>query len=206
MRSTLCRLALTAALGAATLAGCGDDADTSDGQAPAADPDAATSTGGSDGAEEATWPPVDGLGSGAAGEVTVDGVTYAIDATRLCDMTDFFAGEGRTRDLHVEGIGLVDPDDEYSETVEVTVFTGTTDNPERQLQGLGWDGPEGLFEGEATGGDGAWMVVSDSIDGPPLEIGDRITGELRLRSTMGREPVSASIDVEHPTGDPVPCD
>lgn len=189
------------------LAACGDDdapAESSS-DAPTNDTTSSPAPGDATDGDDASWPPAEAAGTGQAGEVTVDDVTYQIDATRVCDLTDFYAGDGRTRDLHIEGIGIVDPDDRFSETVEIVVFTGTGSR-DRRLQGVGWDGPEGLFEGEALGNDDSWMVVSDPLDGPPLEIGDRVSGELVLRSAMGSDPVTASVDIEHPTDDAEPCD
>lgn len=204
MRTRLFRpLAALILLGCA-LAACSDDDGATEPSSDTPANDATPSPDGehdTDGDDEA-WPPADAAGTGQAGEVTIDGVTYGIDATRACDLTDV---QGGTRDTQVEGIGVIDPDDDFADPVVITVFTGTADR-DRSRQGVEWNGPEGLFEGSAIGNDDNWMVVSDRLDGPPLEIGDRVNGELPLQSALGRDPVTASVDIEHPTGAAVPCD
>lgn len=208
MRHRPLRALLALLLAAGLLAACGNDDDapttpSGDTTAPAdgnGDSNGDTDSNGDDGA----WPPGDSAGSGAAGTVTIDGTTYTIDAVRECDVTDFFDGDDRERTFMMQGIGLVDPDDEWSDEVVVTVYEGITTNPDRDMQGIGWNGPEGLYDGLATGND-VWTVVSDMIDGPPLEFGDRITGELNLRSNLGNPPVDATVDLEAPATGPVDC-
>lgn len=173
------------------LASCGDDDEAADDE-----PGAAPIDDDAGGAEVATdaWPPADLTGDGSAGSIVVDGTEYAIDVVRRCDLDGFFAGEGRQRELEVQGAGLADPSDELSEAVEVSVFTGTQQSPEAESQGVGWDGPEGLYDGYETG------------PNRPLEVGnDRITGTMLLRSALGNPPVEATVDLAVPDSGPVAC-
>ena len=191
------------------LAACGNDDD--DSAAPGTDDNETTTPADDNGDNGAgggeTWPPDEGRGEGAAGTVTIDGATYGIDAVRECDLTDFFDGDDRERTYMVEGIGLEDPDDEWSGDVVVTAYTGTMSNPDKDMQGIEWSGPEGRYEGLASGTGDSWTVVMDGLDGPPLDLdGDRITGELNLRSHLGSPPVDATVDLATPTTGPVDCD
>lgn len=207
MRVSL-RLVAALLFTAGLVAGCGgDDGDSTtngadDGDATAEAPtdndgDNGNGDEGSDG-----WPDTDLAGSGDAGTVTIDGVEYGIDETRLCDPSDIEMGDGHERTYQLQGTGLADPEDEFSEAVEVNVFTGERTNPEQDSQEIEWDGPEGLYSGEATGGGDTWTRATENLDGPPLEIGDdRATGELTLSSTLGDPPVEATVDLEVPSGE-----
>lgn len=183
----------------------GDDGVTA-GEAP--DPGEESSDdgdGGPDGLDLSTWPPEELPGTGGAGTVTIDGASYEMDVVVECDLTDFFAGDRREREWEIQGAALENPDEPWGDVLVVKAWTGTMSNPESDEQGIGWDGPEGLYEGSASG-NGVWQEASNALDGPPLQIGDeRVTGELRLRSALGSEPVAATIDLSLPDVDGVVC-
>lgn len=209
MRTRSLRALTALLLAVGLMAACGNDDDTA---TPGPDDDGATAPvddGGSNGGgDDDAWPPSDLRGTGAAGTVTVDGTTYTIDAVRECDVTDFFVGDNAERQYMVEGIGLEDPEVDWSDEVVITVYTGIQTNPDQDEQGMGWDGPEGLYDNSAVGvGDGPWTSGTDTLDEPPLEISDdRITGELFLRSSLGNPPVDVTADIATPTTGPVDCD
>ena len=212
MRTRSLRALIALLVASTVLVACGDDDDTAatgpgdDGEATSTDEDGSDDRGG--GGDDGAWPPADLRGTGAAGTVTVDGATYEIDAVRECDVTDFFVGDNAERTYMVEGIGLEDPEVDWSDEVVITVYTGIQTNPDQDEQGMGWDGPEGLYDNSAVGvDDGPWTSGTDSLDGPPLDItDDRITGELFLRSSLGNPPVDVAVDIATPTTGPIDCD
>lgn len=211
MRTRSLRALIALMLAAGLMAACGNDDDTAapgpgdNGEEAPIDDGDSDNDGGNDG-DDGAWPPGDARGAGDAGTVTVDGTTYAIDAVRECDVTDFFAGDNAERTYMVEGIGLEDPEVDWSDEVVITVYTGTRTNPEQDAQGMSWDGPEGLYDNSAVG-NGTWTSGTDTLDGPPLDItDDRIAGELFLRSSLGNPPVDVTVDIATPTAGPVDCD
>lgn len=192
-------LASAALLGAAA---CGDD-------------DTTVTSPGDGGTEENgvedAQPSEELRGSGRAGTVRVDGIEYLIDEVRLCDVTDFFAGDNRTIEWRVEGTGLADPDRELSEETRVAVSIGESVRGggdrayHREMHSLYWRGPDGIIDMEALREERGWQLAiggpGSELDGPPLEITeDRITG-----SITERDGTEISVDLAQPSGGPVDC-
>lgn len=214
MPTRLLRTLIALALAGSALAACGNDDDGAAAPGSGGDDTAIQSdtddNGATDDGDDGEWPPASALGTGAAGTVTIDGTTYQLDAVRECDVTDFAAGDNRDREWMVEAIGLSDPEVEWSDEVEVWVYTESLTNPVKDGQGIRYYGPEGLYDNTASG-DGdlnmAWTSGTTTLDGPPLDItDDRITGELFLRSGLGNPNVDVTVDLAQPTDGPVDCD
>ncbi|MGY6500891.1 MAG: hypothetical protein ACXIVQ_08390 [Acidimicrobiales bacterium] len=215
MRSPFARILVTAVVAVGVLSACGDD-DGSSATPPGGDTSGQsqgddTATGGGSGetadGDEDAWPPASVAGTGAAGTVTVNGVSHAIDATRSCDLTDFAAGDNRTREYWVQGIGLVDPEDRWADVIEISVFEGTTSNPEGITVGMRYRGPEGLYDNSAVGRGDIWTSGSSRLDEQPIDVdGDPITASMSLTSSLGDPAVEVVVEIARPTGDPVECD
>lgn len=202
------RAVLAIAVGAALLGACGDDDGGSDagGSGIVVPADQGSSGGGGSGSSDDadTWPPADARGSGAGGAVTVDANTYQIDAVRECDVTDYFVGDFREPVYRMEGTGVIDPDDEWSDEVYVHMYLGRITNPDQDHQEIRYTGPEGRLERSANGVE-VWSSGATNIGDAPFDFdGDRITGEIATSS--GGNPPIIGVDLARPTGGPVDCD
>ncbi len=193
---------LAAVVGVGLLAACGDDdseAEAGSGSGivvPA--PESGSGDGSADDSDE--WPPAEVRGTGAAGTVTVDANTYAIDIVRECDVSEYFVGDFREPVFRMEGVGVVDPEDEWSDEVYVHMYRGRITNPDQDHHEIRYRGPEGRLERSASGVE-VWSSGATNIGDAPFDFdGDRITGEIATSS--GGNPPIISVDLAQPTGGP----